>query len=136
MWEQLKQGRERCQLCLVDDQTFTLIVILLVAVTSFGLGRWSALESMQAVNERPILVPTPVAVEPAAMASEGSGRPTPLVPADPEPTDSFVASVNGAKYHARNCPGAKQISEQNRIYFKTEQAARAAGYTRAANCTF
>jgi hypothetical protein len=134
MWEQFRQGRERVENWLTDDLTFTIIIVVLVAVASFGLGRWS-LESVGA-PDRPILVPTPVAVEQVAAVS----GPAPTAPAtaqrDTTQTGNFVASVNGTKFHALDCPGAKQISEQNKIYFQTEEEARSAGYTPAANCSF
>jgi hypothetical protein len=45
-----------------------------------------------------------------------------------------VASKNGTKYHYPWCAGAKQIAEKNKISFPSIEAARAAGYTPAANC--
>ncbi len=49
-------------------------------------------------------------------------------------SQSVVASSKGTKYHYLNCPGAKQISEANKITFTSAKEAEAAGYTRAANC--
>ena len=46
----------------------------------------------------------------------------------------FVASVSGTRYHLLSCPGAKQIKEENRIYFRSREDAEIAGYTPAANC--
>ena len=46
-----------------------------------------------------------------------------------------VASKNGSKYHFLWCSGAKQIKEENKIYFNSEEEAVAAGYTLAANCS-
>lgn len=46
----------------------------------------------------------------------------------------FVASKNGTKYHLIECPGAKQIKEENKIYFSSEDEARNAGYAPAVNC--
>ncbi len=127
MWEQFRQGREKCERWLCDDLTFTVIIVLLVAVASFGLGRWSVTPVEN--NERPVLVPEPIAV-PAQVAAVSVGAGEAAV------TGQLVASVNGTKFHALNCPGAKQISEQNKLYFQTEQEARSAGYTPAANCSF
>ncbi|MAZ29786.1 hypothetical protein CL655_00695 [bacterium] len=112
-----------------DDFIFTCMVLLLVAVAAFGLGRWSVLESTSQVAERPVLVPTPVEAPAAVAVTQGSvaGQNAVII-------GQFVASVNGTKFHALSCPGAKQISEQNKIYFKTQDEARAAGYTPAANC--
>lgn len=136
MFEYLKDCSTRCQKWLVDDLVFTGLILLFVAIASFGLGRWSVLEHGSTPAERPVLVPTPVPVEQTATAfgsmpvEPGSGE-----SATPS-TATFVASINGTKYHALSCPGAKQINEQNKIYFQSEQQARAAGYTPAANCSF
>lgn len=46
----------------------------------------------------------------------------------------FVGSKNGTKYHAPWCSGAKQIKEENKIWFADAADATRAGYTRAANC--
>lgn len=46
----------------------------------------------------------------------------------------FVASKKGTAYHLLTCPGAKQIKEENKIYFQTKEEAIAAGYKPAANC--
>lgn len=130
MWEQFREGKETCERWLCDDLTFTLIVVVLVAISSFGLGRFSV--APVSVLERPILVPEPVAAPVAAVSA--ATAPTPV--AEEATSGSLVASVNGTKFHALDCPGAKQISEQNKLYFQNEQEARAAGYTPAANCSF
>jgi hypothetical protein len=46
----------------------------------------------------------------------------------------LVGSKNGTKYHLVTYPGAKQIKEENKVYFDSIESARAAGYTPAANC--
>ncbi len=46
----------------------------------------------------------------------------------------YVASKNGTKYHFPWCGSAKQIKEENKIWFKTKAEAEAAGYTPASNC--
>jgi len=45
-----------------------------------------------------------------------------------------VASKNSDKYHFTWCSGAKQIKEENKIWFENEAAAQKAGYTKAGNC--
>jgi hypothetical protein len=46
----------------------------------------------------------------------------------------IVASKNGSVYHYIWCPGAKQIKEENKIYFNSKEEAEAAGYRPAKNC--
>lgn len=50
------------------------------------------------------------------------------------PEGSVVGSKNGSKYHLPRCSGANAIKEENKIWFASESAAQAAGYTRAGNC--
>lgn len=50
------------------------------------------------------------------------------------PDGRIVASKKGSKYHLEDCPGAKRIKEENKIWFKDEKEAKKAGYESAANC--
>lgn len=45
-----------------------------------------------------------------------------------------VASKTGSKFHLLDCPGAKQISEKNKVYFESPALALKAGLSPAANC--
>lgn len=110
-----------------DDRWFTATILIVVAVASFGLGRLSNLDLIKtetrvtlATSSRPTVVSE--ASTTLGSEEEGSDR------------ISLVASKNGTKYHLPSCPGAKQIAEQNKITFTSSAAARAAGYTPAANC--
>lgn len=126
--EFLREYKEKLTGYVANDQLYTVLILAVVAIAAFGLGRWSVVP--EEVSSRPVLVPTSVAVEAdreVVVAEVATAATT---------TGSFVASVNGTKYHALNCPGAKQISEQNKLYFQTTAEARAAGYTPAANCSF
>lgn len=46
----------------------------------------------------------------------------------------IVASRTGSAYYFPWCGGATKISVVNKVWFKDETAARAAGYTPAKNC--
>lgn len=110
---------------LIQDPTiFTSMLLLLVAVASFGLGR-------QSVAEKAISLTTtaesgvqnaPTITESPQITTENEGQPR------------YVASKNGQVYHLLICPGAKQISEANKVYFNTKEEAEAAGLHPAANC--
>lgn len=91
-----------------------IAVVLLTAGTSFCLGRLSAFESA-----RP-----PVAVLALPLAA----------PADLAMGGLFVASKNGSVYHYPWCPGASRISEANKRWFQTEEAARNAGLRPSKDC--
>lgn len=101
------------------DDLFVVLVIVLVAFAAFGLGRLSALEEARGGLE--ISYPEDYGATVLGAVSEA-------------PTDGYVASKSGSKYHLPWCPGAQSIKEENKIYFDTKEQAKAAGYTPASNC--
>ena len=116
---------------LKDNQRdlYLAALVFLVSMGSFGLGRLSAVWP----EKEPITIEGPkdegqklngttaaVAVPSSFGLSPSSG--------------SFVASKNGSSYHLPDCPSARQIKEENRVWFKTEAEARTAGYKPAGNC--
>lgn len=109
--------------------------VLLIGITSFGLGRLSALwpaeepiavENLEAGNQN--LETT------QANTSQTSGLPDSKSQILNSAQGAFVASRKGTAYHLPFCPGAQKISEANKIWFQTRQEAEAAGYKPAANC--
>ena len=95
------------------------LLVVLVGLGSFGLGRMSALEAQNS----PISV-TQVGVVAAAaagtLAQAEGGR--------------VVASKTGTKYFLPWCAGAKNISPLNLLTFSSSEEAKAKGYMPAANC--
>lgn len=47
---------------------------------------------------------------------------------------AYVGSKKGSKYHLPWCPGAKAISDVNKVWFESKEEAEAKGYSKAANC--
>ena len=45
----------------------------------------------------------------------------------------FVGSINSNKYHWPDCPFAKRISEENKVWFSTEEEAEKSGYIKCGN---
>lgn len=92
-----------------------IVVVFLLAVVSFGLGRLSALEEV-----RP-----PVSIGQAE--------------ASPKPEALFigglvVASRSGSVYYFPWCSGAQKIAPTNQRWFEGEAQARQAGYSPAKGC--
>jgi methylphosphotriester-DNA--protein-cysteine methyltransferase len=86
-----------------------------------------------------------------APVSEKSAAPQSQTPATPsadakpaEPTSDTSATTssegkvignkNSHIYHLPACSGYKNVSEQNRVYFNSEEEAQKAGYRKAKNC--
>lgn len=105
------------------------IVIALTSLSAFYMGRIVDLEaSRPPVEFRTIPLPkapqeavsAPIQASSAQDGGAGKGK--------------YVASRNSSKYHLAECPGARTISEANKVWFSTKEAAEAAGYAPAANC--
>ncbi len=119
---------------LANDVIFYSVLLVLVAVASFGLGRLSVTSSRN--SEKPLI--TKEIITPAAVVEAVSPATTTKATTDPSsPTTKPVAVVgskSGTKYHLPDCPGAKRIKPANLITFESIAAAKAAGYTPASNC--
>ncbi|MDP3726376.1 MAG: Ada metal-binding domain-containing protein [bacterium] len=114
--EKIKQG--------IENREFLIaLLILLVGLGSFGLGRLSKIEE----TKEPVRIEYSTEInakEQSATVSLGASATQKL----------FVASKNGTKYHHPWCSGAERISQANKIWFNSKEEAEKAGYTPAANC--
>lgn len=107
---------------------FLSIVIILVALLSFGIGRLSIVGEREPIKIEydPEMSNTPLQISNEQTAS--------VIQGVPKSNKEVIVSKNGARYHYPHCAGAKQIKEANKIVFASPAAAEAAGYTLAANC--
>jgi len=123
----LQEIREKIKSVLERQDMYLSVVLVLVAVASFGLGRQSvtAVTESGEANEPARMVEAAVTPAPAGVtAAENTSL----------PSTYYVASKSGKAYHLPHCSGAKSISEANKITFATKAEAEAAGYRPAANC--
>jgi len=106
---------------------FIILTVILVALIAFGIGRLSAPKS------EPILIKNleQASVEDIDVENQGKVYPPATEQSD---VGRVVGSKNSDKYHLPECPGAKQINEQNKIWFDSIEAAEKAGYKPAGNC--
>src|SRR3989344_8845023 len=105
---------------------FLALVIILVALLSFGIGRLS------------VTGKEPIRIEYDPELTTNNSQPTTSQTASVITAikgGGVVASKNGTKYHYSHCAGAKQIKEENKISFNSPQEAEGAGYSLAANCS-
>ena len=108
-------------------------LVFLVSMASFGLGRlsviWPAKEPIQIEQVSGLSklseLSQPKTSELNSLNQLNSPNQLP---------GNFVASRNGSSYHLPTCPGAKQIKDENKIWFPSAEAARATGYKPAGNC--
>lgn len=107
---------------------YLVVVVILVAIISFGLGRLSKIREEK----------TPIIIENALSNTTSASSSFVKIDADKAISDKsemiFVASKNGKKYYFIWCESAKIIKEQNRVWFSSKEEAEKAGYEPAANC--
>jgi hypothetical protein len=92
-----------------------IVIVFLVGMSSFGLGRLSALEDARP----PVSItqtPSEATLEPLAVGG------------------LIVASRTGSVYYYPWCAGIGKIALGNQIWFPSEAAAQQAGYRPAKNC--
>jgi len=129
-----KSERVRGWLLSNEKELFYGLLLVLVTLLAFGLGRLSKIEEAQ----------IPVRVENAEVASTSQevstaesqiNQETKVVANSAEyQVGSVIVSSRGKKYHFPWCPGAKTIKVSNRIVL-TEAEAKAKGYTLASGCS-
>lgn len=104
----IAEAREKCKSALARAPRDILIlgVIILSSTLSFGFGY---------------------------MAGQDVGEGSDVTVLE-SPISPVVASKNGMKYYAPDCPGVNRISIDNKVWFASADAARAQGYTPASNC--
>lgn len=105
------------------DKTLFLfsVVIIAVALASFGLGRISSQLGKASALEGSIIL----------VEGQESGFPSER---EVIPEKRFVASKSGTKYYPLDCGGAKRIKEENKIWFATSKEAEKFGYTLSLTC--
>jgi len=111
----------------INQDLFLIITIILVALVFFGIGRLTSPKS------EPILIQNldKASIEDLKIPAEEQGSEETY---QGDYQGKVLGSINSDKYHLPECPGAKQISEKNKIWFDSIQEAEKAGYKPAQNC--
>jgi len=125
---------------------FVIMIIILIGLTGFGLGKLSTLEKgRKNIEIRPAkIVKTKdgnidlVAID-SISEIENSPKNKEILSAkaliaSENSKGYLVASKSGKKYHFPWCAGASQITDKNKIWFDTYDEAIKAGYSPASNC--
>lgn len=96
----------------VSQDVLLVMILVLACVASFGLGFLAGRDA----------------------GEQGSAAVVVAFPLVATTTGEVVASKSGSKYYLPWCAGADRISKQNKVWFESADAARAKGYSPAANC--
>lgn len=110
----IADAREKCKnyIARVPRDILIFGVLISASTLSFGLGYLTGLDVKNAS--------TPAIEQSIVSVSADEGK--------------VVASKSGTKYYPIGCTGAERISEKNKIWFVSSEAAVAAGYAPAENC--
>lgn len=127
--------KEKLKSWLMNDQIFYGLLLIIIAILSFILGRFSVED--EKMTEKPLIK----MIEPITLTSSSSTTNTKIVnqpniqtSTNTDTDNQFVASKNGKRYYLKSCSGAKRIKPENIVSFESRESAEAAGYTKAANC--
>jgi hypothetical protein len=114
----------------------TVIIVMLVGVGSFELGRLSKENASSGVQ---IQYPDGSAISQNDTANALDSISKGVQPAHANQSQNpsgknFFASSRGKKYYTLGCSAGKTIKQENRIYFTTSEEAEKAGYALSASC--
>ncbi len=110
----VKMGKQAINQAL-KGTTLTFILVALVGVASFGLGRLSMIDRSHVIS----LQSAPLRDGQLALVMGGK----------------FVASKKGSAYYFPWCVGAERINASNMVWFTSREDAEKAGYVPAKNCS-
>ena len=130
--KEIRQKIKRFLRFIEQKDIFTILLIILIAFGSFGLGRMSKIEESKIPIKIQQMEQTATIIQ--AQNSQINGSNSPNEPFVPKNDKKYVASKNGSKYHFPWCSGAKRMKESNKVWFITIDEAKKAGYTPAGNC--
>ena len=112
---------------------WTALIVGLVAWSAYNLGIIRGRAGATPLQEAAVFRAREGIVPQASVAAgQGSQKP------GPDRSDLRVVvskSSSSKKYHHSWCASGKKIKEENRVWFPSAEAAQAAGYTLAGNCT-
>jgi hypothetical protein len=108
------------------SQILYFLVIIGVGISSFGLGRLSAVSKENQSKNLPadsyILGNTITQNEINDMNANQMGE------------KKYVASKNGKIYYSAGCSGAKRIKPENEVWFGSKEDAEKSGYKPSTSC--
>lgn len=107
------------------------VIVVLVGVASFGLGRLSVQNVVQ--DDTVSIVGS---VEPYSTGSAAKSGGLAYNNSTGISGGTYVASRNGTKYYPPECSGASRIKDENKIWFNSVSEAENAGFTQSASCAY
>lgn len=124
---------EKIKLFLQSDKgkdLMVIIIVILVGLASFGLGRLSVPRDGQGIKiEYPAGQISQTASTISSINLSGATHLSNI-----STGKNYFASSRGKKYYGIDCEAGKSIKKDNRIYFATPSEAEASGFTLSSSC--
>ncbi len=111
--------------------SINIIVIILVGICAFGLGR---LSTQNPKFDDQITITDSSVGNTKSMSASVLGTQIYKNNTDTYSKGEYVASKNGKLYYTVNCSGAKRIKEENKIWFESKAEAEKLGLTFSTSC--
>lgn len=129
-------GKIKRFLARIPEDALILLVILLSATGSFGLGVLAGMDMREHSGNGLWIEERPVSGEAAALLGAQAAQKGIEVPVGEPiaPGGQYVGSKSGSRYYLPWCGGVKNIKPENLVYFASKEEAEAKGYTPAKNC--
>jgi hypothetical protein len=117
------------------DQTTAIyfMVIIVVGISAFGLGRLSAEDAISRGDEGIVIKDTQESLE-SVPRSQLSARKASAIKTESQAGGNYVASKNGKLYYPRGCKGANRIKPENEVWFTSSSDAEKLGYAPSSSC--
>jgi len=125
-----------------DNQNDIVLIIgiILISLISFGAGRLFEAGRLtnQPINygsEKIINIDQNIAAEsPTPSPNENPNQQTPQIQTDSAGSLQIIGNKSSKIYHYPWCSGAKNMKEENKIFFNSTEEAKKAGFKPAGNC--
>lgn len=130
----IQEIQEKLKGLLSNTEYWLTILIICVSLSSFWLGRISVHEKVEKGQDVQSATMVGGALNAKTNTKENSKIDITGTGGEVVTEGAYVASKSGTKYHLPWCGSAKQIKEENKIWFATKEEAERAGYTPASNC--
>jgi hypothetical protein len=111
----------------------TILVVILVGLASFELGRLSKHPS-SGINVEYQASALATEAEAAVINTQSTVSNTVTTSSKKPSNEGYFASKRGKKYYPSDCSAGKTIKMENRIYFATEADAVARGFEKSTSC--
>lgn len=115
---------------LTENKVFWFMIFILSISTTFFLGRLSNI-----FDQSPVFSVEEIRMlQNKSQTDNSKDLEMQLAQFSGTSTSTIVASKKGTRYHFVWCKSAASIKEENKIYFKTEEEAKATGRTLSSSC--